>query len=72
MRQTIVTHNPFMYAKGRPDNSVRVEASFEKRARIQGQIDAIDKDLAFAIKNHRADSVLSLTLRRNRLMAELP
>jgi hypothetical protein len=71
-RQTIMTHNPFSQAKGMPDKTPRVEARFEIRARVQTQIESVDRDIQQAIRAHRLDLIESLTLTRNRLIRELP
>lgn len=72
MRQGIMTHNPFRFAtRGMPTHT-RVEARFELRARIQGQIDAIDRDIALAIQTRNHSAIADLTERRNRLAEEMP
>lgn len=73
MRQSVVTYNPFDLAtRGMPESVPKIEARFEIRARIQNQIDAIDRDIQQAIRGHKINLIESLTLTRNRLMRELP
>lgn len=72
MRQSIVTHNPFLFARGTPDKVVHVEAKFELRARIRNQIEALDRDIQQAMRARKPNRVIELTERRNRLVRELP
>lgn len=72
MRQGIVTHNPFRFATRDMPTHKRVEARFEIRARIQGQIDAIDRDIVLALSRRDAKAIAELTDRRNRLAEEMP
>lgn len=73
MSQNVACYNPFIFASKRHEMPrVRVEARFEKTARIRAQIESIDKDISEMMKLHRADSVLNLIERRNKLTGELP